>query len=98
MTQDNKQLKETVFQYMEETGQESYFVNDISKALGHDSADDFKEIVKVLAALERDKRVFLTNDGKFKLLEPEQTFSGRFSGTDRGFGFVDIPHFDKDVF
>lgn len=98
MTQENKQLKETVFQYMEETGQESYFVNDISKALGHDSADDFKEIVKVLAALERDKRVFLTNDGKFKLLEPEQTFIGRFSGTDRGFGFVDIPDFDKDVF
>ena len=98
MTQENKQLKETVFQYMEETGQDSYNVNDISTALGHDSADKFKEIVKVLAVLERDKRVFLTKDGKFKLLEPEQTFIGHFSGTDRGFGFVDIPDFDKDVF
>ena len=43
----NKQLIETVFQYMEETGQDSYNVNDISTALGHDSADEFKEIVKV---------------------------------------------------
>ena len=98
MTQENKQLIETVFQYMEETGQDSYNVNDISTALGHDSADEFKEIVKVLAVLERDKRVFLTKDGKFKLLEPEQTFIGHFSGTERGFGFVDIPDFDKDVF
>lgn len=98
MTQENNKLKESVITYMEETGKDSYYVNDISDALGYNSADDFKEIVKVLAALERDKRVFLTNDGKFKLLEPEQTFIGKFSSSDRGFGFVDIPDFDKDIF
>ena len=66
MTQDNKQLKETVIQFMEDQGKDSYNVNDISDALGHNKADDFKEVVKSLAALERDKQVFLTNDGKFK--------------------------------
>ena len=98
MTQDNKQLKETVIQCMEEQGKDSYNVNDISDALGYNKANDFKEVVKALAALERDKQVFLTNDGKFKLLQPEQTFIGHFSGSERGFGFVDIPDFDKDVF
>ena len=98
MTQDNKQLKETVIQFMEDQGKDSYNVNDISDALGHNKANDFKEVVKALAALERDKQVFLTNDGKFKLLQPEQTFIGHFSGSERGFGFVDIPDFDKDVF
>ena len=98
MTQDNKQLKETVIQFMEEQGKDSYNVNDISDALGYNKANDFKEVVKALAALERDKQVFLTNDGKFKLLQPEQTFIGHFSGSERGFGFVDIPDFDKDVF
>lgn len=98
MSKVNQQLKETVINYMEEQEQESYYVNEVSDGLGHNSADEFKEVVKALASLERDKRVFLTNEGKFKLLEEDPTFVGVFSSTDRGFGFVDIPDVDKDVF
>ena len=98
MNKKNIELKEQIINYMEEKKEDSYLVNDLSEGLGYKDADGFKEVVKALASLERDKRVFLTNDGKFKLLEPEPSFVGRFSGTDRGFGFVSIPDFEKDVF
>ena len=96
MNQDN--LKKEIINYMEENEKDSYLVNDLSDGLNYSSADQFKEVVKALASLERDKRVFLTKDGKFKLLEEEPDFVGRFSGTDRGFGFVNIPDFEKDIF
>lgn len=83
---------------MEEQGKESYFVNDISEGLGLTATDEFKVIVKALAALERDRRIMLTKDGQFKTLEPEPKFVGRFSATDRGFGFVAIEDFEKDIF
>lgn len=98
MVEENKQLKEQILKFIEESEQDSYFVNDISGGLGYKSSDKFKEVVKALASLERDKKVFLTNDGKFKLLESDPDFVGRFSGTERGFGFVDIPDFEKDIF
>lgn len=83
---------------MEQNKEGSYQVNELSEGLNYSSSDQFKEVVKALAALERDKKVFLTKDGAFKLLEAEPDFVGRFSGTERGFGFVDIPDFEKDVF
>ncbi len=98
MTKENKQLKEKILNFMETEGKESYYVNDISEGLNHNSSDGFKEVVKALAALERDKRIFLTTDGQFKLLEDEPSFIGRFSGTERGFGFVDIEDYEKDIF
>ncbi len=98
MTKEKKQLKEKILKYMEKEGQDSYYVNTISEGLGQNSSEGFKEVVKALAALERDKKVFLTPDGQFKLQEEDPSFIGRFSGTERGFGFVDIEDYDKDIF
>src|SRR5690625_2047935 len=92
------ELKEQVINFMEREPESTFNVNDISDGLGHNTADAFKEVVKALAALERDRRVLLTKDGKFKILEPEPTFVGRFSGTERGFGFVTLPDFEKDIY
>ena len=98
MAKENKQLKEKILNYMESAGQEGYLVNAISDGLGQNSSEGFKEVVKALAALEREKKVILTPDGQFKLLDENPSFIGRFSGTERGFGFVDIEDFDKDIF
>lgn len=98
MTQNDQELKEKIIQYMERSTENSYYVNDISEGLGYTSSDEFKEVVKALAALERDRRVLLTKDGQFKILEPEPTFVGKFSGTERGFGFVTLPDFEKDIY
>lgn len=98
MSENFKELKERIINYMENQGETSYFVNDISEGLALTSTEQFKEIVKALAALERDRRIMLTKDGQFKLLEPEPAFIGRFSATERGFGFVAIPDFEKDIY
>ena len=98
MTQNNQELKESIIHYMERTAEDSYYVKDISEGIEKTSSDEFKEVVKALAALERDRRVLLTKDGQFKILEPEPTFVGKFSGTERGFGFVAIPDFEKDIY
>ena len=83
---------------MEQKDKKSYFVNDITKGLGFTSSDQFKEVVKALASLERDRKVMLTKDGQFKLVEDDPAFEGTFSGTDRGFGFVTLPDYEKDIF
>lgn len=98
MSENFKELKERIINYMENQGSTNYFVNDISEGLAFTSAEQFKEIVKALAALERDRRIMLTKDGQFKLLEPEPAFIGKFSATERGFGFVAIPDFEKDIY
>lgn len=95
---NNKNLKNKIINYMEKNKEDSYLVNDLSQGIGYTSSNQFKEVVKVLASLERDKKVFLTKDGQFKLLEEDPNFVGRFSGTERGFGFVNIPDFEKDIF
>lgn len=98
MAQNNQELKEKIINFMERSGQSSYYVNDLSDGIGYTSSDEFKEVVKALAALERDRRIMLTKDGQFKILEPEPTFVGRFSGTERGFGFVNVADFEKDIY
>ena len=98
MTQNDQELKESIIHYMERSAETSYYVNDISEGIGRTSSEEFKEVVKALAALERDRRVLLTKDGQFKILEPEPTFVGKFSGTERGFGFVALPDFEKDIY
>lgn len=101
MTKNDKNLsnlKKQIINFMEESNQKSYYVNDLSNGIGYTSSEQFKEVVKALASLERDRQVLLTKDGQFKLLEPDPTFIGKFSATDRGFGFVNIPDFEKDIF
>lgn len=98
MNQNNNELKNDVIKYMENSQQDSFYVNDISDGLGYNAADEFKEVVKALASLERERKVYLTKEGQFKILDAEPSFVGVFSGTERGFGFVDIEDFEKDIF
>lgn len=98
MKQMNSELKNEIMDYMENSQQSSFYVNDISDGLGYSTSDEFKEVVKALASLERERKIYLTKEGQFKIMEPEPTFVGMFSGTERGFGFVDIEDFEKDIF
>ncbi|MDN6195677.1 MAG: ribonuclease R, partial [Atopostipes suicloacalis] len=93
-----KELKKLIIDFMEEKDQGSYVVNDITKGLGYQSSDDFKKVVKALASLERDRVVLLTKDGQFRLMKDDPSFTGPFSGTEKGFGFVTLENFDSDVF
>lgn len=91
-------LKKNILSYIEEGHQDSVEVNDISQALNMQSSDEFKEIVKALAELEREEEVELTNEGRFRIKEQEPIRQGTFSGTGKGFGFIVVDDETDDVF
>lgn len=93
-----EQLKEEIFDYIDNNGKDSVEVNEISESLGYTGFKDFKELVNAIAELEREGRITLTQQGRFKTREAEPVLQGVFSGTDRGFGFVTIEGYDEDIF
>lgn len=95
MTKVNEVLKNNIQTYIQENDRVE--VGDISKALNMDNSDDFKVLVKAIAELEREQKIQLTNKGKFKIKEKNQdNIQGKFSATDRGFGFVIVEDSDDD--
>ncbi len=95
MTKVNEVLKNNIQTYIQENDRVE--VGDISKALNMDNSDDFKVLVKAIAELEREQKIQLTNKGKFKIKDKNQdNIQGKFSATDRGFGFVIVEDSDDD--
>lgn len=90
-----KDLKQDILTYIQDNSKVE--VNDISTALSMDNSDDFKTLVKAIAALEREQKIQLTNDGKFKIKEADENeVEGKFSANDKGFGFVILDDPDTD--
>nr|WP_146924627.1 ribonuclease R [Alkalibacterium kapii] len=83
---------------MEEENKEAMEVNKISEGLNRSGAKDFKKLVKAIVELEREDKIVLLQNGKFKLKNGSEGMTGRFSGNDRGFGFVTIEEYDQDIF
>ncbi|WP_368645926.1 ribonuclease R [Alkalibacterium putridalgicola] len=96
--QERKELKKNIISFMKEQNEEALEVNEISEGLNRSGAKDFKKLVKAIAELEREDKVVLLQSGKFKLKEGSTAMTGRFSGTDRGFGFVTIEEYEQDIF
>ena len=96
--QKRKELKKDILTYMKEQNDESMEVNQISEGLERSGANAFKELVKALAELEREDKIVLLQSGKFKLKDVGTSMTGRFSGNDRGFGFVTIEEYEQDIF
>lgn len=93
-----EQLKKEIITFIENNEQESVEVNDISENLGYTGFHAFKKLVNAIAELEREGRIILTQQGKFKVKEAEPVLQGIFSGTDRGFGFVPLEEYEEDIF
>lgn len=91
-------LKKQIIQFMEEQEGQAIEVSDISKGLGRSGSKAFKEMVKAIAQLEREEKMVLLPSGKFKLTGGSTAMQGRFSGNERGFGFVSIDEYESDIF
>lgn len=96
--QERKALKKNILEYMRENDKEAMEVNEISEGLNRSGANDFKKVVKAIAELEREDKVILLQSGEFKLKDASTAMTGRFSGNDRGFGFVTIEEYEQDIF
>lgn len=93
-----KELKKQILAFMNEQDGQSVEVNEISEGLGRSGSNAFKELVQAIAELEREEKIVLLSSGKFKLKQASSAMQGRFSGNDRGFGFVTIEEYESDIF
>lgn len=92
------ELKEQIIKYIEAHEQKSAEVNELSEALDYTGSKAFKTLVKAIAEIEREGKIVLTDNGRFKLKEAETVLQGPFSGTDKGFGFVSLEEYEEDIF
>ncbi|HCS93282.1 MAG TPA: ribonuclease R [Bavariicoccus seileri] len=73
--------------------QKAYNVRDLSQNFEAHSADDFKQLVKDLATLEKSGEITITDQGEFASTthhRPDEIV-GSFSRHEKGFGFVSLP-------
>ena len=93
-----RELKKQIVNYMEQDANGPVEVNEISQSLNKSGSSGFKKLVKAIAELEREDRIVLMKSGKFKLKETANLLEGKFFGSDRGFGFVAVEDYEKDLF
>ncbi len=72
-------------------------VTEINDALGFQSVEDFKTLLKELNAMEDELLLYRTNKDNYMLFNNSHLKLGRMMATKKGYGFVDIEG-DDDVF
>lgn len=93
-----RELKKQILSFMTESEENAVEVKEISEGLNRSGSKAFTELVQAIAELEREDKVVLLQSGKFRLKETSTAMQGRFSGTDRGFGFVTLEEYESDIF
>ncbi len=91
-------IKNKILNYMKDSDQKRFEMNDLSHGIKMDASSDFKNVVKAVAELERDGAIILSERGLFMLPDREGLVEGKFRKNHRGFGFVEIEDWDEDVF
>lgn len=89
-------LKKAIMTVLEDN--QSHTVEDIFQHLHLEESDDFKRLVKTIAAMEAEGSVEMTDKGKIRLPHDNVTVEGTFRGHERGFGFVTIDADEPDIF
>ena len=82
------ELKERLLSFMREDSYKPLTVQEIQEELGLTDAGDFKELVKVLVALEEKGDVIRSRSDRYGIPERMDIIRGRFIGHAKGFGFV----------
>lgn len=76
----------------------SYTVEEIFDQLHLTESQDFKRLVKAIAAMEAEHSIEMTDKGTLRLPQDNVTVEGIFRGHERGFGFVTIDEDEPDIF
>lgn len=97
MTIQNK-LKEKILSFMESNQSPTYDMNDLSTGLNTTAAEEFRDLVKAIAELEREHQIVLDDQGRFSLPKDSSFIEGVFQSSARGFGFVRVEEMEEDIF
>lgn len=91
-------LKERILSAVKNSQQKNLEMNALAEALDMTASDAYQNVVKGVAALERENKLHLNDDGTFSLTSEDGIYEGVFSASGRGFGFVSVEGFDDDFF
>ncbi len=97
MSKQNE-LEKKILSVVEDSNQKNLEMSELAEALDMTSSDNFQKVVKGVAALERENKLHLNDDGTFSLTNEDGIYEGSFSASGRGFGFVSVEGFDDDFF
>jgi ribonuclease R len=86
--------EEEVLNFMRETAYKPLTYQELEEHFSIDKAQDFKEFVKMLTALEQDGKIILTRTNRYGVPERMDLIRGRLQGHAKGFAFL-IPD-DRD--
>ncbi|MDR0300400.1 MAG: ribonuclease R [Streptococcaceae bacterium] len=91
-------MKEKILKYLRDKDKISVTMSEMARDLGLSAAKDFRELVKLIAIMEKEALVDFTDLGTISLhsLDPELT--GIFRANQAGFGFVTISDDEPDIF
>ena len=76
----------------------AYTVSEIAEHFGLTSGDDYKELVKTVAQMEKEGSLLFTKKGKVRAPQQTALLAGTLRLNDRGFGFVNIDPEEEDIF
>lgn len=93
-----KTIKKSILETMSKSAKQTFSIEQLAEMLHLQKSDDFKQLVKTIAQMEREKTVMFNSKGKVKLVPTNTTLEGTFSAHERGFGFVSVEGEDSDVF
>lgn len=91
-------LKQEILKWLQDSQEKSFEVNQIAQGLGKDSAEDFPDIVKAVADLERNGDLILNKEGRVQLPASQGQLVGKFRSNAKGFGFIEHDEDEADVF
>ncbi|MCZ8513937.1 ribonuclease R [Paenibacillus filicis] len=86
--------KEEVIDFMKETAYKPMTYNELEKQFGIDSAQDFKDFLKLLNELENEGLILRTRNDRYGVPERMNLLRGKLQAHAKGFGFL-IPD-DRD--
>lgn len=93
-----KTIKTNIIEAMASSKKKSFSIEELSEMLGLQKSDDFRELVQIIAQMEREKLVAFNQKGKVKLVAKKEALTGTFLANERGFGFIAIEGEGSDVF
>lgn len=91
-------LRTILTAFFEEYASQSFYVKEISEHFGMNGSQDFKILVKELAAMEEAGIIELNASGKFGYQTKNKRLVGTYRANEKGFGFVTITEGEPDVF
>ena len=87
-------MKERILEILEKAGK-SLSVFEIEEQLG---TSNLEELLKVLEEMEVETTIYHTNKDKYMIFEESHLYKGILHSNKKGFGFVDIPNVEEDIY